>query len=507
MPLNHGPSNAVLQVVLVVFVLLVFTAGIVWLLQEKLLFFNAFPLGHKTPSLNPRGIRNPGERGTPYRDVSITTRDGYRLNAWLLLQDDPLAVPTFIFFHGNAGNMGFHLNHADHIRRAAGVNVLLLDYRGYGNSEGTPTEKGVYADADAALDFLLNSSLVDSENIFAFGHSLGGAVAIDLASRRGNELKGVVVENTFTSLRDMVHTVCGFTRQLNWLLNIIQRMKLESEEKVRRLNIPVLFISGGKDSLVPPSQMDKLYHACTSNFKWRLDVPNGEHNDTWLAAGPVYGESIEEFIEASIAASTQAWKNEAAAGASARRDDIASTDDSAGRTEGETREKMASSSSLERRRYALPDAFTASESGRSYNSADEENQELTPENPLPSSRDGGTQRMTPEDPSPSSSIKLSTMVFALLILALLMRRKLVKSRAVSQRTEGEDVQELPSSTVDLPYMDLKTTDLRELLPPGSFFFPSYGEVDTASEASNPASAPVEPAVEEPDVEHLDASTS
>ncbi|CDI87364.1 hypothetical protein EPH_0025640 [Eimeria praecox] len=140
-----------------------------------------------------------------------------------------------------------------------GANVLLVDYRGFGRSEGSPTEEGVYKDADAILDFVLNSQTINNKDIIVLGHSLGGAVAIDLANRRGEEITGLVVENTFSSLREMAYKFHPEMRRFSWFLDLLQRRYMSNIDKVRTLKVPTLFLCGRKDQSIPPEHTDRLF--------------------------------------------------------------------------------------------------------------------------------------------------------------------------------------------------------------------------------------------------------
>ncbi|XP_026190240.1 protein bem46, partial [Cyclospora cayetanensis] len=275
--------------------------GILWFFQEKLVFYPGVPKGYETPDKNPKGLHHPGERNLPYEDVYIRTRDGITLHGWILRQPNAKHVPTFLYFHGNAGNIGFRLPNLELMFRAVGVNILIVSYRGYGYSEGSPTEEGVYTDAEAALDFILEETTVNRKDIFVFGRSIGGAVAIELARRRGDELRGVVVENAFTSLLEMLYIVFPFLSPFNLLVKAVQRMYMLNEEKIRSLTLPVLFISGRQDKLVPPSHMDLLFSACGARLKLREDVENGGHNDTWEVGGQSYYSKLRTFVEAALA--------------------------------------------------------------------------------------------------------------------------------------------------------------------------------------------------------------
>lgn len=171
--------------------------------QDSLLYQpKAFPQFAR-PQDNPPMMRNPGEHGMPYQEVQIKTRDGETISAWVILQPNSEATSTVIFFHENAGNMGMRLPGMLLYYSALKTNIIMVSYRGYGNSTGTPSEEGLICDAEAVLDHVLSLN-VDKRRIFIMGRSLGGAVCAGLASKRSEDICGVILENTFTCIGDMV---------------------------------------------------------------------------------------------------------------------------------------------------------------------------------------------------------------------------------------------------------------------------------------------------------------
>jgi dipeptidyl aminopeptidase/acylaminoacyl peptidase len=133
---------------------------------------------YRYPQNMPPGFRNPKENGMDYEDVYVKTRDGVKIHAWLVKANpSPKLCRTLLFFHGNAGNIGSRLPNIEILVKKLNTNVLIIDYRGYGNSEGTPSEDGLRLDAEATLEWALNSELINNDRIFVFGRSLGGAVA------------------------------------------------------------------------------------------------------------------------------------------------------------------------------------------------------------------------------------------------------------------------------------------------------------------------------------------
>ena len=134
---------------------------------------------YRYPKNMPPGYRNPKEHGMDYEDCKIVAKDGVKLHAWFVKASrDSKNHRTLIFFHGNAGNIGSRLPNIDKIEKKMNTNVLILAYRGYGDSEGEPSEKGLGLDAEATLDYALSrTDIINPDRIFVFGRSLGGAVA------------------------------------------------------------------------------------------------------------------------------------------------------------------------------------------------------------------------------------------------------------------------------------------------------------------------------------------
>ncbi|CAM9483817.1 unnamed protein product, partial [Choristocarpus tenellus] len=216
-----------------------------FLYQEKLLYFPTLPI--KDPDDNPRGLRSPAEHGLKYEDMYMTTLDNVRIHGWLLRSSNTEKVPTILYFHGNAGNIGMRLINAKEMLQALQCNIFLVEYRGYGKSEGIPSEEGLVLDAEAALRALKEDPLarVDPDKLIVFGRSLGGAVAIAAAVEYPDQARrfwrALVVENTFLSISHMVDQVFPVLSGIKWL---VLRLRWDSQERLKRLERPVLFFSG-----------------------------------------------------------------------------------------------------------------------------------------------------------------------------------------------------------------------------------------------------------------------
>jgi pimeloyl-ACP methyl ester carboxylesterase len=197
-----------------------------------------------------------------------------------------------IYLHGSALNIGANVRHARRFKEL-GFSVLLISYRGYGQSEGDfPTELQVYADAEAAWNYLVKQKGLRPGNVFIYGHSLGGAVAINLAISHP-EAKGLIVEATFTSIADM-----GRRHKLYRLLPIelITHQRFDSLSKINRLKIPVLFLHGTEDKVVPFRMGRQLYDKASSPKILKL-IPGGGHNNSASVGGDEYLQAVKNFID------------------------------------------------------------------------------------------------------------------------------------------------------------------------------------------------------------------
>lgn len=227
------------------------------------------------------------------KEIFFPSLDGTKLQAYLVKSETRSETsPTILFFHGNAGNISFRLPNISQLRKKLNCNVFILSYRGYGKSEGTPSESGIKLDAQAALNYLLSLPDIDQDQIVLFGRSLGGAVAADLASKNEGKVKGLIIENTFTSIVDMLDAKFPFLSYFKFLCKI----EWATERIIGNVKSPVLLLAGELDSLVPVSQMERLRDvALKSSVKvtW-YSFPEGDHMDTW--SQPDYYTPWKDFF-------------------------------------------------------------------------------------------------------------------------------------------------------------------------------------------------------------------
>ncbi|MBE9098687.1 alpha/beta hydrolase [Vacuolonema iberomarrocanum] len=198
---------------------------------------------------------------------------------------------ALLYLHGNGANIGANVNHAARFHQM-GLSVLLVDYRGYGMSDGAfPQEATVYQDAQASWDFLVNELGYAPEQVFIYGHSLGGAIAIDLAVRQP-DAAGLIVQSSFTSILDMTHRTTPF----GWLpVDQLLTQRFDSIAKVPQLQMPVFFMHGLEDGQVPADMSETLYTASPDPKQLWL-VPDAGHNDLARVTGPEFFIQVEAFL-------------------------------------------------------------------------------------------------------------------------------------------------------------------------------------------------------------------
>jgi fermentation-respiration switch protein FrsA (DUF1100 family) len=188
-----------------------------------------------------------------------------------------------LFCHGNAGNVSHRLENVAHLLRS-GFQVLLFDYRGYGHSSGQPSEEGLYEDATAAWTALVERADASTPRII-FGRSLGGAVAVDLATRE--EADGLIIESTFTSIRSLTRLFLPLT-----LPDL--PVKYDSLSKIGEVSTPLLVVHGERDELVPFADGKALYEAARGIKSW-YPIPGAGHNDTYVVGGERYFHRLAAF--------------------------------------------------------------------------------------------------------------------------------------------------------------------------------------------------------------------
>jgi fermentation-respiration switch protein FrsA (DUF1100 family) len=227
-------------------------------------------------------VATPDRLGLQFEEVQIAVEPGVNLHAWFFPHLDPIA--SLLFCHGNAGNISHRLENVFYLAQA-GFQVLLFDYRGYGKSTGEPSEEGLYRDAETAWAHMVERKDTSCVPRLIFGRSLGGAVAVELASRV--EAEGLILESTFTSIRTLARLMFPFP---------MPRLPVnyDSLSKIGRLRVPLLAVHGERDELIPYADGLALFEAAPEPKDW-LRIPNAGHNDTYVVGGQAYFEKLALF--------------------------------------------------------------------------------------------------------------------------------------------------------------------------------------------------------------------
>lgn len=233
--------------------------------------------------------------GVGYEILSLPTTDGGKVAAIFgkALQpngqpfEDIHDRPSVIYFYGNGACMAYSTDVFDHLRRL-GVNVIIPDYEGYGMSPGKPSESGCYAAADASYNYLLSQPGLDRDKIITMGWSLGGAVAIDLASRK--PIVGIITVSAFTNMAAVAHQL------IPWLpVSLILKYRFDSDRKLAGMSCPILIVHGMQDDLVPFKMAAGLAAAAKGKVT-RYNIQGGGHNDIFDVGGQALLGEIDKFL-------------------------------------------------------------------------------------------------------------------------------------------------------------------------------------------------------------------
>jgi fermentation-respiration switch protein FrsA (DUF1100 family) len=257
--------------------------GLAFAFQDQLLF---------QPSR--RLIATPDRAGMAYETVRLPTDDGETLHGWWIPAADvsretpssETATPTHLFFHGNAGNISGRLESVQQFHRL-GLNVLIFDYRGYGQSTGTPSEQGLYTDARACWQYLTETREVAPEDIVLFGRSMGGGPATWLATQQAPG--ALILESVFTNVPDV-----GAHHYPFLPVRALATNQFDNESRVAEIDAPTLHIHSRNDRVVPFELGRQVYHAAAAPKQF-LEIEGG-HNDGFLVSEETYLETIDAFL-------------------------------------------------------------------------------------------------------------------------------------------------------------------------------------------------------------------
>jgi len=238
-----------------------------------------------------REITNtPDDLGMHFEDVYFPAADGTQLHGWFIpgRGDD-----TIVWFHGNAGNISNRVYNIMLLYQHVGANLFIFDYRGYGRSEGKPSEKGMYSDGEGVLEYLRSRDDIDHDRLVLFGRSLGGCIVAELAMR--HRAKAVIIESSFTSVDDMARynrpAIAFFIPS-----RLLVRSRFDSLSKMGRIHSPVMIVHGDKDVTVPIHMGRELFEAANEPKRF-YEIKGATHDDTHMVGGENYYAALREFVE------------------------------------------------------------------------------------------------------------------------------------------------------------------------------------------------------------------
>lgn len=278
---KRGVKRVICSVIRIFICVYVGFAGILFVFQSRFVYF---------PNRDHAGT--PEDMNLSYENVFFSSPDGVKLHGWFVpAQDSRAAV---LFCHGNAGNISHRL-HTVHTLNGLGWDVFIFDYRGYGHSEGKPTETGTYLDSEAAWEYLLAERRIPPERIIVMGRSLGGAIASRLARDRSPGV--LILEASLTSVPDIGAEVFPFLP-----VRVLSRFHYNTLEHLCEANCPVLIVHSRDDELVPFSHGRRLFEAAGEPKRF-LEI-TGSHNDGTFMSSEEYLQTLRGFVSKHLGGSS-----------------------------------------------------------------------------------------------------------------------------------------------------------------------------------------------------------
>lgn len=228
---------------------------------------------------------DPSQLGLAYEEVTFVAGDGVELHGWFVPGQSSV---TLLWFHGNAGNISHRLNNLKLLHDELGTGIFLFDYRGFGRSQGRPSERGTYLDAEAAISYLDSRGDVAMGEIVYFGQSLGAAVAVEMGLRRPP--RGVILESAFPSVPYMARRAYPFLP-----IWPILRTRYDSQAKLADVQAPLLMLHGDRDDIVPIEAGRRLFNAAGEPKEF-FTIRGAGHNDTYQVGGRAYFDALRGFV-------------------------------------------------------------------------------------------------------------------------------------------------------------------------------------------------------------------
>lgn len=247
--------------------------ALAYLLQSRFVYFPSRSL-----------VADPSDVGLAFENIKLETADGIWLHGWFVPHDKARGV--ILFCHGNTGNISHRLESIEVFHRL-GLEVFIFDYRGYGQSQGRPTERGTYEDVRAAWKYLTRERNLLPARIILFGRSIGGAIASNLA--REHMPGAIILESTFTSMPDLATDIYRLP-----LVRRFTRFNYNTEEYIQEVDCPILVIHSRDDDIIPFSHGRRLFKIASEPKRF-LEI-TGTHNEGFIVTGEYYEDGIDDFL-------------------------------------------------------------------------------------------------------------------------------------------------------------------------------------------------------------------
>ncbi len=277
--LTIRPLRALMHILVAIVIIYVLLALALYLLQSSLIYFPSKDI-----------VTTPHDIGLRYEAIFLTTEDGVEISGWFVPCDNPRGV--VLFCHGNAGNISHRLQTILILHRL-NLSTFIFDYRGYGSSEGSPSERGTYLDAQAAWGYLVEKRRIPPHKIIVFGRSLGGAIAAWLVGEAKKEPGALIVESAFTSVPDLAAKLYPV-----FPARPLVRFRYDTRDFISRASCPVMVIHSCDDEIVPYNQGCDLFESA-SEPKEFLEI-RGDHNMGFVLTGESYIRDLDKFITKSL---------------------------------------------------------------------------------------------------------------------------------------------------------------------------------------------------------------
>lgn len=265
-----------------------------WRFQNKILYVNNLPgMKSRANKDNPQGYQSPQQVNIKYSDVFLDV-GGEKIHGWWVPSSSSGGpFPVILHFHGNAGNIGFRINLIRTLYHNVPAHVFMLDYRGYGDSQGSPSERALQQDALAAVDYCV--SRAQGAPIIIYGESLGGAVAIYAAvtSKHTKSLGGLILQNTFTSIPDMVDQLF---RPVRHLKRLVLNNFWPSDQLLSQVSCPVLFFSSIEDEIVPQHMHKALWRLVPQHLQYQWVECHANHNTLADQHEHLFCSTMNKFV-------------------------------------------------------------------------------------------------------------------------------------------------------------------------------------------------------------------